>query len=793
MKIKHKFLIITVINIIILVAITYFMFQFSYFTYINRYQEHYISQNFSAINSILDNEKHNLSNIAFTLSHLDETYDFNNQLNYNYMSNYLSLERLRSLDLTMIAFLDKKGTLLYKTHPENDLTSATHILGHLNTDKRHLEDIFSSDPNYVHAGLLNVDERNYIVAISPITKSLSSERNGYLVMVREFQQPLTDVLKNTYNVSITHMQNYATYRSRTIKDINGSPSMAIIISDHHTDFNFASYYTKIFAISLLLFVLLTYIVNIIIIDKLILKRLHKLSSFLDTVATTKDTVLSLEMQGNDEFNEVAMSLNHILKEFHTVYQDINEMENRYVQIMEATNDGYLALNISTKEIYISPKWKEMIDYKGDNPKELFLNYSSKIHPDCLPNLKSTFKLIKSGLSDYFQVEYKVIKSSGSYIWVLHRGKIVEKDENGNPLRLISTLTNITDRKRHEDEISFLSYSDRLTGLNNRAYMENKLKILDDSLNSNYFIIMADINGLKLVNDNLGYKEGDRLLHYTSSILKTNCSSDDIISRWGGDAFVILCKNKDLNYVFDLVDSIKKDCNKASSFPFKVSVALGYARNTARYSNTQAVMGLAEKRMYRNKLLEPRSARSATIMSLSRSLYEKHNETEEHTMRIRNLSLKLGKMLYLSHDILDELELLSLLHDIGKIGIPDHILMKPSKLNDDEWEIMKTHTSIGYRIAQSTPELAHIADEILAHHERYDGQGYPNGLKGDEIPLLSRIINVIDSFDVMTYRRIYKEAFTVEAAVEELKRCSGTQFDAFIVQKFIKLLEEEKAI
>lgn len=694
----------------------------------------------------------------------------------------------------MMAFLDEKGILIYKIHPEHDGSVSTHILNSLNTDEKHLETIFSSDSEYVHSGLLNVGEKNYIVTISPITKSLSGERSGYLVLVREFQKSLNDALKNAYNASITSsLQDDAKYKSQTIKDINGIPSIAITISKNQSDLNIASYYVKTFSLSFLLLVLLTCIINIIIIDKLVIKRIHKLSSFLDTVATKKNTSLSLEMKGNDELNKAAMSLNHILKELHTVYEKVNQLEKRYMQIMEATNEGYLEVNIATREMYISPKWKEMMDYKGSTPKELFLNYSSKIHPDCLSNLKSTFKLMQSGLSDYFQLEYKVLKSSGSYIWVLHRGKIIEKDENGTPLRLISTLTNITDRKRHEDEISFLSYSDRLTGLNNRAYMENQLRILDDSINSNYFIIMADINGLKLVNDNLGHKEGDRLLQYTSSVLKANCSSDDIISRWGGDAFVILCKNKDLNYVFDLVDSIKKDCNKATSFPFKVSIALGYAKNTAKYYSTQAVMGLAEKRMYRNKLLEPRSARSATIMSLSRSLYEKHNETEEHTMRIRNLCLKLGNRLYLSHDILDELELLSLLHDIGKIGIPDHILMKPSKLDDDEWEIMKTHTSIGYRIAQSTPELAHIADEILAHHERYDGQGYPNGLKGDEIPLLSRIINVVDSFDVMTYKRSYKEAFTVQAAIEELKRCSGTQFDPFIVKKFIKLLKDEKVI
>ncbi len=808
MKIKYKFLIIAIVNLVFFVSMTYFMFQSSYFGYIQKHQDDYVTQSFYTIRLVLNNEQHNLSNLTFSLSHLDETYDFTMHMNHSYIDTYLNHTTLESTDVQMVAFLDNEGALIYKAHPNLKHSTASLILSNLNTDANYLENLFSSDPKYIHCGLLKINEDNYIVALSPITQTTlntPSANNGYLVLVRQFPDALIDAIEEIHNATIIHatslsenmpsptfLQN-ATYKSQIIKDINGLPSIAIIIPDNPSDISLVSFYTKKFAVGLLFIVLFFCMVNVLVIDKLIIKRLNTLDSFLDTATTQKDATVFLDLQGNDELDKIAMSANQILKELHNVHENMHEMDSQFVGVMEATNDGYLEFNFSKKEMYVSPKWKEMVGYRGDTPKDLFSDYVSKIHPDCLNNLRSTFALIQSGLSDYFQVEYRVIKDSGSYIWVLHRGKILEKDEKGNPLKIISTLTNITDRKNHEDEISFLSHSDRLTGLNNRAYMENQLQLIDDSLESNYCILMVDINGLRLVNDNLGHKEGDRLLQCTSAILKKNCAPDDVISRWGGDAFVILCVEKELSYVSSLVDAIRKDCDEVSDFPFKVSLALGYARNSPKHSSTQAVMGLAEQRMYRNKLLEPRSARSATIMSLSRSLYEKHNETEEHTMRIRNLSLKLGKRLYLSHDILDELELLALLHDIGKIGIPDHILMKPTKLSQDEWEVMKTHTSIGYRIAQSTPELAHIADEILAHHEKYDGQGYPNGLKGDEIPLLARIINVVDSFDVMTYKRIYKEAFTIECAIQELIRCSGTQFDPFIVEKFIKLLEDEQAI
>ncbi len=341
-----------------------------------------------------------------------------------------------------------------------------------------------------------------------------------------------------------------------------------------------------------------------------------------------------------------------------------------------------------------------------------------------------------------------------------------------------------------EEISFLSYSDKLTGLKNRAHMERMFSALDKNKNTKYHIIMGDLNGLKLTNDALGHLEGDKLLCIVSNILIESCEPDDIVSRWGGDEFVILVINKDDAYVDKVIENIKDKCENGMKFHFNISIAWGHAAPDEENQDTEAVMSLAEKRMYRNKLMEDKSARSTAINSLLKTLHVKHSETEEHTVRIKNLSYKLGKRIGLAAEKLDELELLSSLHDIGKIGIPEHVLMKPGKLTDEEWAIMKTHCDIGYRIASSSPEFAHIANEILAHHERYDGTGYPNGLKGEQIPLLARILNIVDSFDVMTNKRVYKEAFDKDYVKEEYKRCAGTQFDPEIAKEFISMLEEE---
>ncbi|WP_041275127.1 HD-GYP domain-containing protein [Desulfotomaculum nigrificans] len=217
----------------------------------------------------------------------------------------------------------------------------------------------------------------------------------------------------------------------------------------------------------------------------------------------------------------------------------------------------------------------------------------------------------------------------------------------------------------------------------------------------------------------------------------------------------------------------------------MSIALGYATKNKAKENIWQVLKEAEEWMYRNKLLQSKSYRNAIISSLKATLFEKSMETEEHAERLKEISLKIAKGLGISDKQMDELELLAVLHDIGKVAIKESILMNPGKLTEEEWEEMKKHPEIGYRIARATPELAPVAEYILCHHERWDGRGYPRGLKGEEIPLLSRILAVADAFDAMTNDRPYRKAMSREESLAELERNAGTQFDPEIVSAFIE--------
>lgn len=186
-----------------------------------------------------------------------------------------------------------------------------------------------------------------------------------------------------------------------------------------------------------------------------------------------------------------------------------------------------------------------------------------------------------------------------------------------------------------------------------------------------------------------------------------------------------------------------------------------------------------------RLFSRKRRRSGLAFSLMRERYEKSIETEQHLNRLAALSRRTGEAMNVSGDLLAQLDLLAALHDIGKVALDDAILEKPGALTPSERRAVETHPEIGYRIVKSSPELAPVAEYILCHHERWDGKGYPRGLSGDQIPLLSRILAVADAYDAMTSDRVYRKALTAEHALDEIQRNNGTQFDPSVVKAFIE--------
>lgn len=301
------------------------------------------------------------------------------------------------------------------------------------------------------------------------------------------------------------------------------------------------------------------------------------------------------------------------------------------------------------------------------------------------------------------------------------------------------------------------------------------------------VAVCDINGLSEINAVYGKNVGDQAIELLANTLRKHFTGICHFVRGNEANLIVLCFDIDEDKVKDTLSIIHDELITNDTIGCVLNIQSAVACITEAGQDIFEVVEQASKSMRNKKLLDVKSRRSELVMSLVKTLSECDNDTEEHVKRTQLLGAELGKRLGLTDMQQSDLALLCLLHDIGKIGIPLEILNKPGKLDDSEWRMMKTHTSKGYQIATSSQELSHIADMILHHHESWDGRGYPDGLSKEAIPLLSRIISVVDAYDAMVNDRAYRAAMSVKEAVAELKRCAGKQFDPTVVNEFIRIL------
>lgn len=411
--------------------------------------------------------------------------------------------------------------------------------------------------------------------------------------------------------------------------------------------------------------------------------------------------------------------------------------------------------------------KEQKDLFSSVLKDFFYAKDISFKLECLKRLPNMLKI----KDKYINVSYKPIN-------------IEELDEDNSSIMLI--LTDITEKKRTEDQILYLSYHDKLTTLFNRTYIDNVIPQLQNEFSMPLSVIMGDMNGLKLTNDVFGHENGDKLLMSAAKVLRKSCRKTDIVARWGGDEFLIILPNSGNELSKEICKKIKTICSTLESNPIKLSISLGSATMESPTTSLSELFNIAENEMYRNKLVESKDVRRKIILSLEKTLYEKCFEDYGHNERVKNMALNFAKLLNMESDsrgILN-LSLLASLHDIGKVSIPKEILGKKAPLTQAELDIVKRYTEIGFRMAQSIDEPI-LAQCILSLRERWDGKGYPYGLKAENIPLNSRIVSIIEAYDVMTNSRPYKKAIGEEEALEELKRCSGGQFDPDLVKIFVE--------
>ena len=322
--------------------------------------------------------------------------------------------------------------------------------------------------------------------------------------------------------------------------------------------------------------------------------------------------------------------------------------------------------------------------------------------------------------------------------------------------------------------------DILTGFQYQKYFERFINENPDIYRYPTIITAFDINSLSVVNATDGRDEGDRMIKELAELMKKYLPADSYYVRGNEAILIAICPSSSHEVVDEAVERIKE--TYSGNFQWS-SCALDTGNNNLLQAVDDAIHGMQNR-----KLLDKESVSSNAISSLVKALKESDADTAEHVKRTQYYGNALGCRIGLSDIQQSQLLLLCLMHDIGKIGIPLEILNKPSKLTVEEWNVIKTHVEKGYDIAKSSQSLRDIAVMILHHHERWDGKGYPAGLSRESIPLLSRMIAVVDAFDAMTNDRPYRAGTSVDAALSELKRNARTQFDPYLVSEFIQLVK-----
>jgi len=366
-------------------------------------------------------------------------------------------------------------------------------------------------------------------------------------------------------------------------------------------------------------------------------------------------------------------------------------------------------------------------------------------------------------------------------------KTVLRRDNGEIVGVLGIGVDITALKRAEEELWRRTYFDSLTGLYNRRYMEEVVRRLDTTDQLPISVILADLDGLKLINDAIGHQEGDILLRAMADVIRQAARPGDVAGRWAGDEFVLLLPRTDRKQAEHVVNRIRLLCGARTGMLIPMSASLGAATKVDRGQTMTEVFDEAEKLMYKWKTLHARETRRAFTESLKRILLERTGETEAHMHNLQVLGLALGRALGLDEWHLHQIRLLAVFHDIGKVRIPAEVLRKRGPLTPEEQDLIMSHPETGYRIASIAPDFQHAAEAILAHHERWDGSGYPKGLRGEQIPIAARIHAVTDAFDALYFGRPNRPAVSLTSALRELKVGAGTLFQPELVDVLVGLV------
>jgi len=494
-------------------------------------------------------------------------------------------------------------------------------------------------------------------------------------------------------------------------------------------------------------------------------------------------------------------------------------ENSISGIFQSSADGsYLAVNPALARIYGYPSVEALQNSLTDIAQQLYVQ----------PGRRNEFIRLLEQADSVVDFESQVYRRDGSVIWISEHTRAV-RDDNGRLLYYEGMVDDITSRKLLEEErerllqqtevllAEAISRADvcPLTGLLNHRAFHKRLEQEADRTQrgeGNLAVALMDLDNFKFFNDAYGHIAGDEVLRQVSAALQSCCRNYDILARFGGDEFAMLLPSMDVQKAQRMVLRLRRAVERVGFTPpghngqIPLSLSVGIAVFPLEAATRMEALQLADERLLRAKTGgsddgEVERLRAAIgsefegfgmLDALVTAVDNKDRYTRRHSEDVMTNSRLIAIELGLNEDFKRLLAVSALLHDVGKIGVPDYILRKPGKLTNDEFAAIKQHPMMGSILVGSVPGFEETLDGVRHHHERWDGGGYPGNLAGEQTPLMARILAVADAYSAMTTDRPYRKGMGQDTAVSILASGSGTQWDPKCVQAFIAALKSKQS-
>ncbi|QWC00315.1 diguanylate cyclase [Mycoplasmatota bacterium] len=661
--------------------------------------------------------------------------------------------------------------------------------------------IYNSDQNLI--GILGADIK--VSTITSFVNSFVEKDKGYAFVLDSSGNVLA---YSNLNEELTQLTNYSEYeipydsfelREGITKDISTIEQKGKIAygTINGSDLLFGVFMTRaelnqstrtLIIVSLSVFALILAIITVFVIvyNNYVNRPLKSLISDINHIDISKSPNYRMDVSEQAGFKDARIALNELIEisvgyqvKLNDSLEELSLENQKFVHLLSSSSDIVFMIDTDSRYLNIYGDTESVLgltkdEIIGKTHRQVFgEKYSDEREKEYKKALQGekviySWESIMNGSTYYFENVLNPIYN--------HENEIIGA---------VGVARDITEQENRYNQLVYISTHDYLTKLENRKVYDERLKELDDHNEYPFAVLNLDFNGLKLINDAYGHEFGDLALKKTADILSKNARDFDTVCRVSGDEFSVIMPQASRKEIENYKRKIKNEFKNTKVVNIPLSVAIGsYIKKDSTTSLDEA-RKLAENNMYKQKILDRKSVKNKAISAILKTLTDKYAYEKGHSEGVMNISVDIGKALNLDDESLKALGTAAMFHDIGKISIPDEILNKPSKLTKEEYEVIKTHTTTGYDILNTADEYSELAIHASSHHERYDGKGYPNGLKADQIPLFSRIIAVADAYEAMTSDRPYRKRMPKSKAVSEIIKYSGTQFDPLIAKIFVE--------